>query len=269
MTSLDYLEMAIRAANAGGIVLLDKLGKIGYQEKSPSDLVTEADVESQKIIADILLAYDSSHRFIGEEKIGNGQLEEHQCGSGAPSDFPYTWIVDPLDGTTNFVHQVPLFAVSIALTRGIEIVCGVVYNPISKECFGAAKGYGATLNGCRIKTSKIVYPKEALITFSFSPGVTQENLEFQEFLRILPHNQAVRRTGSTALNLAWLAAGRFDVTVCERSHPWDVAAGALLVEEAGGIISAPNGNPFDLAHSSILASATAPLHQKILEILNG
>lgn len=262
-----YLEVAEFAARQAGAVLRNKLGKVGFREKHPADLVTEADEQAQKTIAAILLDRYPGHAFIGEETVSCNQLREEQCGSGAPSDKPLTWIVDPLDGTTNFVHQFPFFAVSIALARGNELLCGVIYNPILEECFTSAHGQGSFLNGQRIRVSNVRDPGQALITFSFAPGIAKESQEFADFVKLVPHNQAMRRTGSTALNLAYLGAGRFDAVYCCSAHPWDVAAGVAIIQEAGGIISGSDGKAFDLARPGILATATDELAGNLLDVL--
>ncbi|MDD3588224.1 MAG: inositol monophosphatase family protein [Thermoguttaceae bacterium] len=263
----EYLEVAVLAAKEAGAVLRDKLGKVAVREKHPADLVTEADEQAQRTIAAILRDHYPLHAFIGEEKTSPNQLREDQCGSGAPDDLPLTWIVDPLDGTTNFVHQFPFFAVSIGLARGNELLCGVIYNPMLEECYTAALGQGSFLNGQRIHVSDIRDPGKALITFSFAPGTELDSKEFAGFVKLVPHNQAMRRTGSTALNLACLGAGRFDAVYCSSAHPWDVAAGVAIVQEAGGVVFGSDGQPFDLACPGTLAAATGELGAKLSAVL--
>lgn len=264
-----YLETALTAAHAAGKILLEMQGHCAWREKRPADLVTEADTTVQKAVADILLTQWPEHAFIGEEAIGLRQLAEAECGSGSPVELPLTWIVDPLDGTTNFVHQFPLFCTSIALAQGNDLLCAVVFNPVTGECFTALRGGGAFLNGQAIHVSSVLRPEESLTSFSLPPRVTSSDPEFIDFMKIISFQQAMRRTGSTALNLAFVAAGRLDIALCRQAHPWDVAAGVLLVQEAGGQVCHPDGGPFDLARAGTLATATPELRQAVLDKLNG
>ncbi len=267
MDTMDYLRTAVRAAKEAGKLLSEKLGKVAFREKHPADLVTEADLAAQNLIEEILLTEYPDHFFIGEEQGRPNHLAEQECGSLAPVGNPLTWIVDPLDGTTNFVHQVPHFGPSIALVSGNEILCGVIYNPITDECWSAAKGAGARLNGQPVHVSKITRPEEALVSFSFPTSIEEDSPFLASFIRLLPHCQAVRRSGSTALNLAYIASGRFDAqSNGSTTHPWDVAAGFLLVTESGGIVTNAEGQPFDLARPAFLAAATPELHQNLLDI---
>ncbi len=271
-----YLDVAVFAAKEAGAILREKLGNARVREKSPADLVTEADVAAQRRIEEIIFAEFPDHYFLGEESqasLGSDApglkiLKESQCGRGAPADLPFTWIVDPLDGTTNFVHQVPFFGPSIALARGTEILCGVIYNPMIDELFTAEKGGGAFLNGEPIKASSVAYPQKALATVSFPPRTTFESPDYVAFTRCLTACQSIRRTGSTALNLAYIAAGRFDAKVGQTPHAWDVAAGVLLVLEAGGVATNSNGAPFELSEPALLATANSELHRAFLELLN-
>ncbi|MBR5626203.1 MAG: inositol monophosphatase [Thermoguttaceae bacterium] len=265
MTSLDYLNVAVQAALEAGAILREKVGRIGFREKGRADLVTEADLAAQKKIAEIVLSKFPDHAFLGEESDGGNQLAEFECGSRSPKNHPFTWIVDPLDGTTNFVHQVPLFATSIGLSRGTELICGVIFNPMNNELFTAAKGHGVFLNGQPIRVSKITELEGALASISFPTQTTLESPDYLAFVRLVPHCQAMRRTGSTAINLAYLAAGRFDAVSCFAPHPWDVVAGVLMIQEAGGIVTQPDGSPFELSNPRLIAAATAELHQHYRE----
>lgn len=274
-----FLEQATRAALEGGAILKEKLGKVWVKEKGPADLVTEADVASQRCIERILLSAFPDHYFLGEESQGKTpaygnapfagrMLKESQCGTGAPSGLPYTWIVDPLDGTTNFVHGVPFFCTSIGLARGNELLCAVIYNPIADELFAAEKGQGAYLNGRRLRTSNVIRPADALTSVSFPTQTTPDCPDYVAFMRCATVCQSMRRTGSTALNLAYVAAGRFDCNVCQCAHPWDVAAGILLILEAGGLATHTDGRPYDLAVQPLLVTANSDLHQGFLTLLN-
>lgn len=278
-----FLETAIFAAKEAGAILIDKLGRVGFREKSPADLVTEADVAAQRRVEDVLLNAFPEHCLLGEESQGatpsfgaslesrvakKRMLKESECGSRAPSDKPYTWIVDPLDGTTNFVHGVPFFCTSIALARGNELLCGVIFNPNSNELYVAEKGKGAWLNDARLQTSGVLRPSNALTAISFPTQTKPDSPDYLAFQRCVPVCQAMRRTGSTALNLAYVAAGRFDSNICQCAHPWDVAAGVLLILEAGGLATHTDGRSFDLAAQPLLATANSDLHRGFLALLN-
>ena len=262
----EYLDRAIEAARAAGQIQRQGMGKVGFREKGWADLVTEVDIASQKAIIDLLRQSFPSHRFLGEEG-GEGMLEESQCGSGAPQDLPYTWIIDPLDGTTNFVHQVPLFGPSIALARGSELLCGVIYNPILDELYFAEAGQGAFRDGQRLTVSQTTDLEHSLASVSFPTKTEGDSPDFLAFLVMLAETQAIRRMGTTAINLAYLASGKFDLLSCQCAHAWDVAAGVLLAREAGAVVTGPGGVPFDLAHPGVIAAATKELHDEFLEAM--
>jgi len=275
MATSEYMKICEHAALVGGRILRDMLGKAGVREKGRADLVTDADVAAQKAICEIVLGACPDHAFLGEESEGmpsaacgmqHGFTPRLQRGSHTSG---FRWIVDPLDGTTNFVHGVPLFASSVALACGNDVICGTVYNPMLEELFTAARGQGAFLNGEPIRTSTVTDFSEALASVSFPTTTESDSPDLLAFLKFLPITQAIRRTGSTAINLAYVAAGRFDLMTCYRSHAWDVAAGVLLVREAGGVISDPSGAPFDLDQGATLASATKILHDKTVILMNG
>ena len=262
----DYITVCENAARAGGAVLLEKLGRVQFREKGPADLVTEADIEAQKTVSNVILASFPDHEIIGEETIPDLAAQNK-------SDFQ--WIIDPLDGTTNFVHEVPHFCVSVALKCGNDLLVGAVFNPISNECYTAAAGCGAYLNGIPIRTSKVSQPSEALCGVGFPPGVKGQSPDLRAFLNALPKCQALRRTGSAALNLCYVAAGRFDATWSFSTRIWDMAAGALIVHEAGGIVTLPRqsfqphhvGRWDFLDSGHYLACSTEKLHKSILELI--
>ena len=275
----DFLDVAINAAVEAGAILKEKLGKVGQYEKGPADLVTEADVMAQRKIEKIVLSEFPDHCFLGEESQGNTpsfgdafesmvpeaqMLKESQCGSLAPESQ-----VDPLDGTTNFVHGVRFFCVSIALARGADILCGAIFNPNDGELFTARKGEGAFLNGSRIKTSTATRAKDALMSVSFATRTREDSPDYLVFKRCVTVCQSMRRTGSTALNLAYVACGRFDAMSCQCAHPWDVAAGVRILLEAGGVVTHVDGSPFDLAFKPLLATANQELHDEFLWLVNG
>jgi myo-inositol-1(or 4)-monophosphatase len=233
-TPPDALRICETAARAGGSVLLDWVGRFGVSNKGPRDLVTEADVASQREIRRIVLGHFPDHGFIGEESLpehaASGGPESHDAAGGAT----LRWIVDPLDGTSNYVHGFPAWCVSVALARGDEILVGTIYDPLREECFTAQLGRGAWLNGKPIRVSGCALLSDALVALSFPPHATVESVAVADFLAVVPHVHSARRTGSTALNLAWLACGRLDAFWVRKIACWDVAAGLLILREAGG-----------------------------------
>lgn len=258
----EYLEVCQQACHAAAKLLLDKMGRVSTRKKGPRDLVTEADLAAQDIMQKTVLAAFPAHKVLGEERGAQDQVES----SG--SDHGYRWIVDPLDGTTNFVHQVPHFAISLALERQGQLLAATVLDPISQECFTAGLGTGAKLNGQPIEASRVEAPDEALCAVGFAADVASDSLDLQAFLRALPRCQALRRTGSAALNVAYVAAGRFDACWAFSTKIWDIAAGVLLVQEAGGTVTAPDGGPLQLDSGQFLASANRPLHEAMLEVIS-
>jgi myo-inositol-1(or 4)-monophosphatase len=253
---LDHMQLCERAARAGGQTLLDWIGRFGVREKGPSDLVTEADCASQEVVRQILMAACPDFGFVSEESDDISSMSDEYC-----------WIVDPLDGTTNYVHRLPHYAVSVALVhRGIP-VAGVVYDPQHDECFSAARGRGAWLNSQPMITSRVQELSQALVAASFSAKVNVGSVEVDQFEAALYSTQAVRRTGSAALNLAYVAAGRFDAFWAVSTKAWDVAAGVLLVTEAGGVVTHWDGSALDLSRPHPLASATQPLHTVFRKLL--
>lgn len=252
----DYLTTCEQAARAGGAILLDWGARFTVQEKGPADLVTDADVASQEAIRRIFKDRYPDHGFVGEE---SGVL---------PNPWPeYCWVVDPLDGTTNYVHRVPHYAVSIALVVRGRPVVATVYDPVSQECYTAERGGGAWLNGKRITTSRVTSLEQAVIAASFSAKIDPTSPEINQFVEALLQAQAVRRTGSAALNLCYVAAGRFDAFWALTTKAWDVAAGALLVEEAGGVVTHWSGTPLDLRVPHPVAAATDLLHAAFQRLL--
>jgi myo-inositol-1(or 4)-monophosphatase len=252
---LDYLTTCEQAARAGGAVLLDWMGRFAVREKGPSDLVTEADVASQQVIRDHLLAAFPEHGFLGEEE------------PAATQRRPFRWIVDPLDGTTNYAHGLPQFCVSVALEHEGRTLVGVIYDPVSQECFRGAAGDGAYLNGRRIAVSGVTQLSASLAAVSFPARVPRGSPLIADFIEVLHHAQAMRRMGSSALNLAYLAAGRLDAYWATDTKVWDVAAGWLLVQEAGGVVTGLSGQTCSLDRPSFVAAATPQLHQQLLALL--
>ncbi len=240
-------------------MLLERLGLVEFQVKGPADLVTEADFAAQEAIRRIVLGAFPDHDFLGEE-----------CQAGmsksAARSSPYRWILDPLDGTTNFVHQVPHFSVSLALEREGELLVGAVYNPVTEECFSAVAGQGARLNGRPIHTSRVTGLADALCAVGLPARVQRGCRDMQLFLETMDKCQGLRRTGSNALNMSYVAAGRFDAAWSFSTKIWDIAAGVLLIREAGGVATSPEGLPLDLESGQFLAAANGQLLAELLDL---
>jgi myo-inositol-1(or 4)-monophosphatase len=238
-----YLEAAVEVAQEAGKLLREEMDRpltIAY--KGDFDLVTQADRRSEAVIVSRLQKYFPEHAVAAEE------------GTGKDTASEYRWHVDPLDGTTNFAHGYPCFCVSIALARRDELLLGVIYNPVYNELFAAARGEGATFNGKKIQCSKIDLLKNSLLCTGF-PNHNRErhpNIHFYWDFTLRSHG--VRRDGSAALDLAYVAMGRFDSFWEFGLNPWDTAAGVVLVEEAGGKVTGLQGQPYALGGPSILAS---------------
>lgn len=241
------LAVCEAAARAGGRVLLDWVGRFGVSNKGPRDLVTEADLASQREIRRIVLEAFPDHAFIGEESLPEHTDDKGPSAGHRSAEAPTpTWMVDPLDGTSNYVHGFPAWCVSVALTLGDEIIAGTVYDPVREECFTAQRGAGASLNGKPIHVSGCVLTSDALVALSFPPHVSPESVAVADFLAVVPHVHSARRTGSTAINLAWLACGRLDAFWVRRIACWDVAAGLLIFREAGGCLGGFADGPASL-----------------------
>ena len=253
-----FTNVAIESAYAGSEVLLKYFNKIKEIEyKGIIDPVTIADKQSQKAIINKIQLSFPLHNIIAEEK-----------DTFLKQDNDYCWIIDPLDGTVNYVHGVPTFCISIGLQYKNQIVSSVVYAPALKELFVAEKGKGSFLNGKKIKVSVIKEMIRALPVTGF-PYYVRENSDrvLNNFKNIMLETQGLRRFGSAAIDLAYVACGRFDFFWEEGLKPWDAAAGILLVEEAGGKVSDyKNGNDF-LFGQNIVASNKL-LHKQVIKTLN-
>ncbi|CAA9579742.1 MAG: Inositol-1-monophosphatase [uncultured Thermomicrobiales bacterium] len=258
-----FLPVAVAAAREAGALLRERFGRPhDVRLKGAVDLVTEADTGAEALIAARLRAAFPDHRLLGEE----GARGAEGGGSGAVS--PYGWVVDPLDGTTNYAHGFPHFAVSIALERDGAPLVGVVYDPIRDELFAAASGAGATLNGGPIRVSATDRPIAAMLATGFAYDLAERGAQAVVWRSLLDRVQSIRQTGSAALNLAYVAAGRLDGYWERPLRPWDMAAGALLVTEAGGRVTDPAGGPFDPYGDGALAT-NGPLHASLLAAIAG
>jgi len=242
-----FLDIATEAALAAGVVLQDYLGKLedAITEKGrPGDLVTIADKASEQVILEILGCHFPQHSILAEEsgKLGN-------------QDNEFLWAIDPLDGTTNYAHQYPCFAVSIGLLiNGVPKV-GVIYDPFRDELFRAAAGLGATRNRRPIQVSQTAELSKSLLVsgFAYDRRETADN-NYAEFCHLTHLTQGVRRDGAAALDLAYVACGRVDGYWERGIAPWDVVAGIILVQEAGGNVTAYDGSPMKIESGRILAT---------------
>jgi len=250
-------EMAVagQAARESGKILKDLFGKItSIGKKGEIDLVTEADLLSDKIIVEIIGGIFPRDSILTEESGESGRDSGRQ------------WIIDPLDGTTNFVHSFPFFAVSIALRVHNEVVLGVVYNPVTDEYFEALKGEGAFLNKGPIRVSQTGDLKESLMATGFPYSVYKEPGSIIElFKRMIVRAQGVRRPGAASIDLCYVASGRLDGFWEEGLQPWDTAAGSIIVMEAGGIVSDYKGEAYSPFQKSIVA-ANPIIHPKMVEL---
>ena len=250
------LDAARDAAFRAAEVLASWRKKFQVREKGRADFVTDADLASQKIIRETLLGRFPGHEFLGEEDVS--------ARARPGPDAPPTWIVDPIDGTTNYVHDCPLYCVSIGLQVAGQLVVGVVFEPSRKEMFFASKGRGAWLNEDRLQTSKASRLEDALVSTGFAPDLRGNETAFEWWRYFSLHAQSLRRTGSTAINMAYVAAGRFDAYYAFDNHVWDVAGATVLVHEAGGMTSNLDGSPYDPYRSDAIVT-NGPLHPIFVE----
>ena len=253
------LNIAVRAAHAAGdhiVKCMDRIEGITIDSKGRNDFVSEVDHQSESIIIDTIHKSYPGHAILAEER-------------GQQGDNEYQWVIDPLDGTTNFLHGFPQFAVSIALLhRGIPDQ-GVVYDPLRQELFTASKGAGAYLNRKRIRVSKRKSLQGALLGTGFPFGDNRHLDYFIATYRALfPLVAGIRRAGAASLDLAYVACGRLDGFWEIGLQPWDIAAGDLLIHEAGGVVSNIEGKPGHLDSGDILAGPL-PLHKQMLDTLSG
>jgi myo-inositol-1(or 4)-monophosphatase len=256
----DFLTICEQAARAGGKTLLQWRGKATAREKGPRDLVTEADLASQEAIRRVVLQTFPDHDFIGEESFPGE--------SRRPRRSEYRWIVDPLDGTANYVHGMLSYAVSVALEKNGQIVAGCVFDPELDVSYTSQRGGGALVNGEPIQVSSCQTLDQAMIAASLPPHVTRDSPEIARMVEVIHSCQALRRLGSAALNLCYIAQGRLDGYWATSVKIWDIAAGMLIVEEAGGVITSLSSGPVDFDRPWLVAAATRKLHAELLELLN-
>ena len=254
---IPFLTLAKAAARHAGEALLRTRTdlQVEFKGAGKQNLVSNADREAEGVIKSLILETYPSHQILAEE-------------SGLhKNDSPFRWVIDPLDGTTNYVHGFPFFCVSIGLEVDGRVALGVVYDPIRGDLFSAEKGKGAFLNDAPIRPSRETELRKSLLVTGFSHDI-RENPEknFNHFIRFSIESQAVRRTGSAALDLCYTASGFFDGYWEFSLSPWDMAAGSLLVTEAGGTITDIAGNPFSINSKNVLAS-NGFIHKQMLQLL--
>lgn len=252
------LQLAVDAALEAGRFLRMNIGKIKqieHKQGEERNLVTEIDKKAEQLIIDRIKKRYPQHDFLGEES------GSHKAASD------YKWIIDPLDGTTNFTHGLPIFCTSLALEHKGEILLGAIYDPNSDELFTAERNKGAYLNNRRIHVSQATRLMESLIVTGFPYDIKENPYNaVQHFSNVLIECQAVRRLGSAALDLSYVACGRFDGFWEVALNPWDMAAGVLFVQEAGGKFTNFKGFPSDIYTPNVLAT-NGLIHNQLVEVL--
>jgi myo-inositol-1(or 4)-monophosphatase len=247
--------VAIEAALKAGEILRKGFGTAFeiYEKTTPLDLVTELDRKSEETIISYIKKQFPMHRFLAEESGSSDEIShENQV----------LWIIDPLDGTMNFVHSIPIFTISIAAYAANEVKVGVIYQPITNELFVGEKNRGAYLNGRQLHVSGISQMEKAVMATGFPYDLDEVSISYIE--QLLKAGNPIRILGSAALNLAYVASGRFDVYWGSNLHPWDVAAGILLVEESGGTVTHYNGKPHMILDNPTIIASNSLLHQQVL-----
>ncbi len=249
----------METAREAGQILLEKFGrKINISLKGDINLVTEADLASEKLIIERIRSYYPKHSILAEES--------GESSAVVDGDKRWKWIVDPLDGTTNYAHGYPCFAVTLALEHDGEIVVGVTFDPTRNEMFSAEKGSGAHLNNRQIRVSETEKLADSLVVTGF-PYNFKGKEDFAKHLNeFLIRSRGVRRDGSAAIDMAYVACGRFDGFWEEGLNPWDVAAGKLLIEEAGGKLSYYDGSPFSI-YTPPICGSNSLIHDEMLKVL--
>ena len=253
MSDFAYTAAAI-AREAGSVISKLAARKIGFELKGAHDLVTEADRASEHLVVERLRQHYPSHAVVAEE------------GSAHEGTSEYRWYVDPLDGTTNFAHGFPVYNVSMGLECAGELIAGVIYDPTRDEMFLAEKDAGAFLNGERIHVTATERLEDSLCATGFPSRKRHQNINVHFYYQFAMQTHGVRRAGAAAIDLAYVACGRLDFFWEFSLNPWDMAAGVLLVREAGGMAGGMKGEPFDLRGPNVLATNGA-LHQPVLDMM--
>jgi myo-inositol-1(or 4)-monophosphatase len=261
------LNIAVKAARRAGSIInraaLDRT-PLEIRSKRANDFVTQVDKAAEAAIIDIIRRAYPDHAILGEE---SGALPGKSGGQGASKESEYRWIIDPLDGTTNFIHGFPQYCVSIALQHRGAIVQGVIYDPSKNELFTASKGRGAFLDDRRIRVSKCAQLKDALVGTGFPfKEMSRFDLYLKQMKTLMQNSAGMRRAGAAALDLAYVAAGRMDAFWELGLSPWDMAAGALMIQEAGGLVGDLSGDAGYL-ESGDIAAATPKVFSQLLSAL--
>ena len=256
MGKRSYRAVAVEAARRGGAVLMKYFGTgVKVRHKGANNLVTEADLRSEAAVTGVLRRHFPDHQVLSEET----------RYPATPS--PYKWIIDPLDGTTNYARDYPCFSVSIALEKDGVLELGVVFNPVLDELFVAGRRRGATLNGRRLRVSGVARLSASFLATGFPYDIrTNPDNNLNHFAALARRSLAIRRNGSAAIDLCYVAAGRFDGFWERRLSPWDMAAGVLIVEEAGGKVTDFQGNPLDIYTEAVVAS-NRRIHRALLDVI--
>lgn len=255
----DFVKTAVKGVHQAGKILLENLGKVKQIDyKGEINLVTEIDQLSEKTIKKIINDRYPQHEILAEES-----------GTTKPSASLYKWIIDPLDGTTNYAHGYPYFCVSIALEKAGKIILGVVYNPVLAELFVAKAGEGAHLNGNKIHVAATEALNRSLLATGFPYDIRESSLNnLDNFKQFIFKAQAIRRAGSAALDLCYVAMGRFDGFWELKLAPWDTAAGCLMVNEAGGKVTDFKGNKLNIySKDSETLASNGKIHEEMVKIL--
>ncbi len=268
VSSKSYTAVAINCAAKAGEWIKSRLGSVKQlsTKTSPQDIVTEVDKGAEQMIRKLILTHFPDHAILGEEGVEPG-AEAAARALKAAQEEEYLWIIDPVDGTTNYVHGFPFYSVSIALAHRGEVIVGVIYDPSRDELFVAEKGKGAYVHGNPMYVSKESQLSESLLATGF-PIDSKVNLPLNmaELHTLLPKVRNVRAGGSAALHLAYVAAGRLSGYWEHGLSAWDIAAGALLVQESGGAVTDTEGRPFDLSVRNV-AATNGLIHQGLLDTL--
>lgn len=254
------LSTAVQAATTAGRLLQTQRSRMAVREKGRLDLVTDVDEAAQACIRDILHNTFPDHGFLGEESTA----DEHQRGKRETRPL---WIVDPIDGTSNYIHGFPFYAVSIALALEREVQVGVIYDPSHDELYQARRDGPALLNGHEMRVTTRPQLEDSLLALGFSTRPDEQARLLQVWQRLSLRTHGLRRTGSAALNLAYVAAGRVDAFYACGVHSWDVAAGILLVEMAGGKVSHVDGHPYDMHRQREIVASNGVLHGHLVSEL--
>ncbi len=252
---MGYLEIAVDIAREAGALLANHFERrVAFELKGDFDLVTVADRASEKLVVERLRTHFPTHGIMAEE------------GGGHESPSDYRWFVDPLDGTTNFAHSFPVFNVTLGLEKAGEMIAGVIFDPTRQEMFTAERGSGAWLNNRRIHVSAAKRLEDSLASTGFPSRKRHQNVNIHFYHQMAMASHGVRRTGSAAIDLAYVACGRLDAFWEFGLKPWDMAAGTLMVREAGGAVSEMRGAPHSVTASEHLLADNGLLHEPVLEL---